>query len=73
MANYNPCFSERDVFRRRLAVFGLMAISTVLASMKWITVLPTDVSIFTKLLLILDPAPQQKSSGHNLACPQCPA
>ena len=53
MASYNPCFSERDVFRRRLAVFGLMAISTVLASMKWITVLPTDVSIFTKLLLIV--------------------
>ena len=41
------------IFSRRLSVFGLMGLSTLLATLKWISVLPTDVSVLTKIVLIV--------------------
>ena len=45
--------SRYEIFKRRFKVFGLMLISTLLATLKWITVLPTDVAWFTKAVLIV--------------------
>ena len=40
------------IYFRRLTVFGLMFLSTILATLKWITVMPTDSVLFTKIVLI---------------------
>lgn len=48
LINLNP----QRVENRRIKVFGLMVISTLLATLKWITVIPTDSTIFTKLLMV---------------------
>lgn len=37
---------------RRFKVFGLMILSTLLATLKWITVIPSDSTLFTKFLMI---------------------
>lgn len=47
LININP---ER-VRNRRIKVFGLMIISTILALLKWVGSIPTDSSIFTKILM----------------------
>ena len=46
--NLNP----KLIYRRRLKVFGLMFVSTLLATIKWIYVIPTDSSLLTKSLMI---------------------
>ena len=44
--------SPRQIRRRRIKVFGLMFISTLFATLKWITVIPSDSSLFTRFLMI---------------------
>ncbi len=44
--------SPRQIRRRRIKVFGLMIVSTLLATLKWITVIPSDSSLFTRFLMI---------------------
>lgn len=44
--------SPRQIRRRRLKVFGLMFVSTLFATLKWITVIPSDSSLFTRFLMI---------------------
>lgn len=46
--NINP----KRVRNRRIKVFGLMFISTILATIKWTYVIPNDSSLFTKFLMI---------------------
>lgn len=46
-------FSPARVRRRRIKVFGLMIISTILAAMKWISALPTDSVLPMKILLTI--------------------
>ena len=45
--------SPKQIRRRRVVVFGLMIISTLLATLKWITVIPSDSTVFTQLLMII--------------------
>ena len=45
--------SPKRIRRRRVVVFGLMIISTLLATLKWITVIPSDSTVFTQLLMII--------------------
>ena len=45
--------SKRRVFLHRLYVFGLSIISTLFATLKWITVIPSDSYLYTKLLMVL--------------------
>lgn len=40
------------VRNRRIKVFGLMLISTLLATLKWITVIPNDITVFTEILMV---------------------
>ena len=50
----NFCFtpiSRRQIRRRRIRVFGLMFLSTVLATLKWITVIPSNSEFITKFLM----------------------
>lgn len=49
LINLNPA----RVRNRRIKVFGLMVISTILATIKWISSLPTDSVLVTKILLTL--------------------
>lgn len=44
--------NPKRIRNRRLKVFGLMFLSTVLATIKWTYVIPTDSSILTKFLMI---------------------
>ena len=44
--------SER-VRNRRVKVFGLMILSTALATLKWTAVIPTDCELLTKFLMVL--------------------
>ncbi len=44
--------TKRQIFRRRCTVFGLSAFSTLLATLKWITVIPNDSYVYTKALMI---------------------
>lgn len=46
--NLNP----KRIRNRRIKVFGLMLFSTLLATAKWVTVIPTDSTIFTKILMV---------------------
>ena len=41
--NLNP----KRIRNRRIKVFGLMFLSTLLATAKWVTVIPTDSTVFT--------------------------
>lgn len=41
--------SPRQIRRRRLKVFGLMFVSTLFATLKWITVIPSDSSLFATM------------------------
>lgn len=43
--NLNP----KRIRNRRIKVFGLMFLSTLLATAKWVTVIPTDSTVFTKI------------------------
>ena len=45
--------SPKQVRRRRVVVFGLMILSTLVATLKWMTVIPSDSSIFTQLLMVI--------------------
>ena len=45
--------SPKQVRRRRVVVFGLMIVSTLLATLKWITAIPSDSSLFTQLLMVI--------------------
>lgn len=45
--------SKRRVFLHRLYVFGLSVVSTLFATLKWITVIPSDSYLYTKLLMVL--------------------
>ena len=47
LINLNP----QRVKNRRVKVFGLMAVSTFLATLKWMTVIPTDSWWLTKFIL----------------------
>lgn len=47
LINLNPA----RVRNRRIKVFGLMIISTLLATLKWISSIPTDSALFTKILM----------------------
>lgn len=46
--NLNP----KRIRNRRIKVFGLMFLSTLLATAKWVTVIPTDSTVFTKILMV---------------------
>lgn len=48
LINLNP----QRVKNRRVKVFGLMAVSTFLATLKWMTVIPTDSWWLTKFLMV---------------------
>lgn len=49
----NPItINPKRIRNRRIKVFGLMFISTFLATLKWTTVIPTDSTIFTKILMV---------------------
>ncbi len=41
------------IYSRRIKVFGLMFLCTLLATLKWIAVIPSDSTIFTKTLMIV--------------------
>ena len=45
--------SPKQVRRRRVVVFGLMIVSTLFATLKWITAIPSDSSLFTQLLMVI--------------------
>lgn len=49
LINLNP---ER-VRRRRFKVFGLMLICTLIATLKWMAVIPTDSTLFTKTIMVV--------------------
>lgn len=51
MREYVP-ITKKQVSRRRRMVFGLSAFSTLLATLKWITAIPSDSYIYTKILMI---------------------
>ncbi len=51
MEEYFPINPKR-IRNRRIKVFGLMFVSTLLATMKWITVIPSDSTWLTKTLMI---------------------
>ena len=46
--NLNP----QRIYNRRLKVFGLTIVSIVLATLKWTTVIPTDITLLTRSLMI---------------------
>lgn len=52
MRDFTP-ITPQQVRRRRIKVFGLMIASTLLATLKWITVIPSDSSWFTRGLMTL--------------------
>ncbi len=52
MKEYIP-ITARQVVRHRLFVFGLSGLSTLTATLKWITVIPSDSYLYTKCLLIV--------------------
>lgn len=45
--------SSRRIFRRRMKVFGLTLVSTLLATLKWIAVIPNDSELLTRFLMVL--------------------
>ena len=49
LININP----RRVRNRRIKIFGLMIVSTIIATIKWIISLPTDSSLFVKMLMVV--------------------
>ncbi len=51
MREYVP-ITKKQVSRRRRLVFGLTAFSTLIATLKWITAIPSDSYIYTKVLMI---------------------
>ena len=44
--------NSKRIRNRRIKVFGLMFLSTLLATAKWVTVIPTDSTVFTKILMV---------------------
>lgn len=48
-----PILSRQRVMFRRVKIFGLMALSTILATIKWSEFMPTDVSPWLHWLLII--------------------
>lgn len=44
--------TPNQIRNRRLKVFGLMAVSTLLATFKWISVIPSDANFLTTFLMI---------------------
>ena len=44
--------TPKEIRNRRVKVFGLMFLSTLLATLKWVSVIPTDSTFFTKILMI---------------------
>ncbi|MFR1032359.1 MAG: glucans biosynthesis glucosyltransferase MdoH [Alphaproteobacteria bacterium] len=44
--------NPKRIRNRRIKVFGLMFLSTLLATAKWVTVIPTDSTVFTKILMV---------------------
>ena len=45
-------FNPKRIWGRRISVFGLMFISTFLASVKWTMSLPTDAALWLRILMI---------------------
>ena len=45
--------NPKRIFMRRLKVFGLTGLSTLLATFKWVSVIPTDSELVTKFLMVL--------------------
>ena len=45
--------NPKRIFMRRLKVFGLTIFSTLLATLKWVSVMPTDSEFATKFLMVL--------------------
>ncbi len=45
--------SPRQIRNRRIKVFGLTGLSTLLATLKWMTVIPSDASLLTAFLMIV--------------------
>ena len=45
--------NPKRIFMRRLKVFGLTIFSTLLATLKWVSVIPTDSELVTKFLMVL--------------------
>lgn len=45
--------SPGHVARRRFKVFGLTILSTFLAALKWVEVIPTDSTLLTRFLMVL--------------------
>ena len=45
--------NPKRIFMRRLKVFGLTGLSTLLATLKWVSVIPTDSELVTKFLMVL--------------------
>ena len=45
--------NPKRIFMRRLKVFGLTIFSTLLATLKWVSVIPTDSEFATKFLMVL--------------------
>lgn len=52
MNSYFTPISAKQIHRRRLWIFGLMFFSTLIATLKWITVIPSSSAIITKCLMI---------------------
>ena len=45
--------SPRQIRNRRIKAFGLTGLSTLLATLKWMTVIPSDASLLTAFLMIV--------------------
>lgn len=53
MINRFVPISNQQIRRRRFWIFGLVLFSTLLATLKWIAVIPSDTLFLTKLFMIL--------------------
>lgn len=51
MTEFTP-ITPAQIRNRRIMVFGLMLFSTLIATLKWITVIPSDSTWFTQLLMV---------------------
>lgn len=50
--NNTVYFNPKRIWGRRISVFGLMFLSTLLASVKWTMSLPTDAAVWLRILMI---------------------
>ncbi len=52
MSSYFTPISAKQIRHRRLWIFGLMFFSTLMATLKWITVIPSSSALITKCLMV---------------------